>query len=75
MSSLISPGIMLKRAGPDEQNELNLRVSSCVENIKQGFKEPRCFIASVTNSVFQYRWVYIDQKGSREIDKIARARN
>ena len=30
LSSLISPGMMLKRAGPDEQNELNLRVSRCV---------------------------------------------
>ena len=28
LSSLISPGMVLKRAGPEEQNELNLRVST-----------------------------------------------
>ena len=39
LSSLISPGMMLKRAGPDEQNELNLRVSRCVAR-------PSCFRAS-----------------------------
>ena len=36
LSSLISPGMMLKRAGPDEQNELNLRVSRCVAPVVLG---------------------------------------
>ena len=34
LSSLI--GMMLKRAGPDEQNELNLRVSRCVAPVVSG---------------------------------------
>ena len=30
LSSFMSPGMVLKRAGPEEQNELNFRVSNCV---------------------------------------------
>ena len=30
LSNLISPGMVLKRAGPEEHNDLNLRVSKCV---------------------------------------------
>ena len=33
---LISPGMVLKRVGPEEQNELNLRASRCVALVVLG---------------------------------------